>query len=131
MSVFAFCCGDLATTRFAFITTFSAPYMGFKNVEGHVVKEQTLNISVVQKWGGKIVLRNVRFWKINMDDKLRHTYSYQPGHRLSLPWLFVSSSVPPDKRRLSALNSATNASLHIYFILLSPCHSTLYSPSYS
>jgi hypothetical protein len=26
-----------------------------------VVKEQTLNIRVVQKWGGKIVLRNVRF----------------------------------------------------------------------
>jgi len=35
--------------------------MGFKNVVGHMVKEQTLNIRVVQKWGGKIVLRNVRF----------------------------------------------------------------------
>jgi hypothetical protein len=34
-----------------------------------VVKEQTLNIRVVQQWGGKIVLRNVRF--------LEHQYGRQ------------------------------------------------------
>jgi len=51
----------VATTRFAFITTFSAPYMEFKNVEGHVMKEQTLNNRDIQKWGSKIVLQNARF----------------------------------------------------------------------
>lgn len=49
-----------------------------------MVKEQTLNIRVVQKWGGKIVLRNVRF--------LENQYGRQiTSHTLvsTGPWLFV------------------------------------------
>lgn len=63
--------------------------MRFKNVEGHVVKEEALNTRVDRNGQVKSCYEMSDCWKINMDDKLRHINSYQPGHRLYLPRPFV------------------------------------------